>query len=108
MIEGKSHPDFDELATFSYSYGHTIGLIIAKIHAPDKTVAFVSDLIPGLAWMHLPVVMGYDRYPELTVNEKREFLEEAEAGRYQLFFTHDPQASFVSVHLDEKGRYFGR
>jgi len=31
---------------------------------------FAADLIPGRPWVHLPITMGYDRFPELLVDEK--------------------------------------
>jgi glyoxylase-like metal-dependent hydrolase (beta-lactamase superfamily II) len=99
LIEGETHPDFEDFVSFTYTYGHTIGLIISKIRAPGRTVVFVSDLIPGRPWLHPPVAMGYDRYPELTVNEKIAFLKEAEANNYQLFFTHDPEVGFATRKL---------
>jgi hypothetical protein len=37
-------------------------------------VVFCADLIPGRAWVHLPVTMGYDRYPERLIDEKQDFL----------------------------------
>src|SRR3982750_2035351 len=30
---------------------------------------------PGAAWVHLPITMGYDRYPELLIDEKKALLE---------------------------------
>ena len=39
--------------------------------------------------MHLPVTMGYDRYPERLIDEKRRFLTDKIARGVRLFFTHD-------------------
>ena len=33
-------------------------------------VVFAADLIPGRAWLHIPITMGYDRYPEQLVDER--------------------------------------
>ncbi len=60
---------------FDFSDGHTPGLALAEIGG-EGGVAFCSDLIPGRPWVHLPVTMGYDRYPELLIDEKRRFLED--------------------------------
>ena len=73
---------------FDFSDGHTPGLMLSEIGA-DGGVAFCSDLIPGRPWVHLPVTMGYDRYPELLIDEKQRFLEDKLARGVRLFFTHD-------------------
>jgi glyoxylase-like metal-dependent hydrolase (beta-lactamase superfamily II) len=73
---------------FDFSDGHTPGLALAELGG-EGGVAFCSDLIPGRPWVHLPVTMGYDRYPELLIDEKRRFLEDKIARGVRLFFTHD-------------------
>jgi glyoxylase-like metal-dependent hydrolase (beta-lactamase superfamily II) len=73
---------------FDFSDGHTPGLALAELGG-DGGVAFCSDLIPGRPWVHLPVTMGYDRYPELLIDEKQRFLEDKVARGVRLFFTHD-------------------
>ena len=73
---------------FDFSDGHTPGLMLSEIGG-DGGVAFCSDLIPGCPWVHLPVTMGYDRYPELLIDEKQRFLEDKLARGVRLFFTHD-------------------
>ena len=72
---------------FDYSDGHTPGLALAELGG-DRGVAFCSDLVAGRPWVHLPVTMGYDRYPELLIDEKQRFLEDKVARRVRLFFTH--------------------
>ena len=68
-------------------------------------VVFVGDLIPGRPWMHLPVTMGYDRFPELLIDEKRALLEDLLERDGLVFFTHDPQVALGRVVRDEKGRF---
>jgi len=58
LVEGDHHPDLRDVR-FRYSEGHTVGLMLSLI----EDVAVVADLIPGTPWLHLPVAMGYDRYP---------------------------------------------
>ena len=101
LVEGEEHSDLKGLVKFVYSYGHTVGLMLSTI----ENTTFVSDLIPGVPWIHLPVVMGYDRYPELTITEKQAFLEQAVKNQTRLFFTHDPEQPWAQVKLDAKGRY---
>jgi glyoxylase-like metal-dependent hydrolase (beta-lactamase superfamily II) len=88
---------------FDYSDGHTPGLALAEIGG-DGGVVFCSDLIPGRPWVHLPVTMGYDRYPELLIDEKRAFLEDKIARRVRLFFTHDLDCAVALPQSDADGR----
>src|SRR5262249_22316520 len=69
------------------------------------SVVFCADLIPGRPWVHLPVTMGYDRAPELLIDEKRAFLEDKLARGVRLFFTHDSGCALARVTRDEKGRF---
>jgi glyoxylase-like metal-dependent hydrolase (beta-lactamase superfamily II) len=87
-----------------YSDGHTPGLLLATVGG-DGGVVFCSDLIPGRPWVHLPVTMGYDRYPEHLIDEKRRFLDDKIARNVRLFFTHDTGCAAARVTRDAKGRY---
>jgi len=90
---------------FSFSDGHTPGLMLAEVVAADGGVVFCADLIPGRPWVHLPVTMGYDRAPELLIDEKRAFLEDKLARGVRLFFTHDTGCALARVTRDDKGRF---
>ncbi len=92
---------------FHYSDGHTPGLMLAEILGGQDRggVVFCADLIPGRPWVHLPVTMGYDRYPEVLIDEKRRFLEDKLARGVRLFFTHDVDCAMSEVQRDDKGRY---
>jgi glyoxylase-like metal-dependent hydrolase (beta-lactamase superfamily II) len=68
-------------------------------------VVFCADLIPGRFWVHLPITMGYDRWPEKLIDEKRIFLEDKLARDVQLFFTHDHDCALARVTRDERGRF---
>ena len=92
---------------FSWSEGHTPGLMLAEVGG-DGGFVFCSDLIPGRAWVHLPVTMGYDRYPERLIDEKRAFLDDKIARGVRLFFTHDPVCASALPVRDERGRYTTR
>ena len=93
---------------FSFSDGHTPGLMLAEIVMPRGGVVFCADLIPGRPWVHLPVTMGYDRAPEILIDEKREFLDDKFARDVRLFFTHDVGCALAHVTRDDKGRYATR
>lgn len=92
---------------FHYSEGHTPGLMLSEIVGEDEKggVVFCADLIPGRSWVHLPVTMGYDRYPERLIEEKKNFLDDKLARDVRLFFTHDVDCAMAQVQCDEKLRY---
>ncbi|MDX2094080.1 MAG: MBL fold metallo-hydrolase [Kofleriaceae bacterium] len=90
---------------FHRSAGHTPGLLLGEIAMPGGPVVFAADLIPGRAWVHLPITMGYDRYPELLIDEKAQLLSDLLARGGRLFFTHDPEIALGTVHRDAKGRF---
>jgi glyoxylase-like metal-dependent hydrolase (beta-lactamase superfamily II) len=88
------------------SDGHTPGLMLTEIPAKDGPVVFAADLIPGRAWMHLPITMGYDRYPERLIDEKTDLLTRLLEQRGRLFFTHDHEVALGRLGRDDKGRFF--
>lgn len=90
---------------FHFSDGHTPGLMLTEVAMPGGPVVYAGDLVPGTAWMHLPVTMGYDRNPELLVDEKRALLEGLLARAGRLFFTHDARTAMSSIGRDERGRF---
>ncbi len=87
------------------SDGHTPGLCLAEIPTEDGPVVFAADLIPGRAWMHLPITMGYDRYPERLIDEKEALLSDLLERGGRLFFTHDPEVAMAEVTRDDRGRF---
>ena len=105
LVDGEYSKTLGEQVRFHYSDGHTPGLMLSEIVVPGGGVVFCADLIPGRAWVHLPVTMGYDRYPERLIDEKRAFLDDKLERGVRLFFTHDPECALASVQRDEKGRY---
>lgn len=104
IVNGEYSATLGNAVRFSYSNGHTPGLMLAEIGG-DGGVVFCADLIPGRPWVHLPVTMGYDRYPELLIDEKRRFLDDKLARGVRLFFTHDAQCAMADVVRDDKGKF---
>jgi glyoxylase-like metal-dependent hydrolase (beta-lactamase superfamily II) len=90
---------------FHRSSGHTPGLLLTEVEMPDGPVVFAADLIPGAAWVHLPITMGYDRYPELLIDEKASLLGDLLERKGRLFFTHDPVVAMGTLTRDDKGKY---
>ena len=101
LVDGEYAKALGRSVRFSYSDGHTPGLMLAEVGG----VVFCADLIPGRYWVHLPITMGYDRFPEALIEEKRAFLEDKLARGIELFFTHDHDCALARVVRDERGRY---
>ena len=105
LVEGPSSATLGPNFSLSYSQGHTPGLMLTRIESPRGPVTFMGDLIPGVPWVHLPITMGYDRYPELLIDEKREMLERVMGEGGWAFFTHDPKVAAARITRDERGKF---
>jgi glyoxylase-like metal-dependent hydrolase (beta-lactamase superfamily II) len=112
IVEGGYSQALGRSVRFHYSDGHTPGLMLAEIVGPERVdgeahggVVFCADLIPGRPWVHVPITMGYDRNPELLIDEKRVFLEDKLARNVHLFFTHDPGCALAQVTRDARGKF---
>lgn len=106
LLEGSQHKALPEYLSFEYVDGHTPGSLVSFIDI-GFPLAFVADLIPGLPWMHLPITMGYDRFPEQLIDEKQRVLSFLLENKGGVFFTHDPKTAFAMVRKDEKERFYG-
>jgi glyoxylase-like metal-dependent hydrolase (beta-lactamase superfamily II) len=82
------------------SEGHTPGLLCYDLHYEGGRLVYVSDLIPGRPWVHLPISMGYDRYPELLIDEKDRLLASLDREHAWLYYVHDPQAAVSRLAYD--------
>ena len=82
--------------------GHTKGQQLVKISDSSETIVFCSDLIPLKSHLKLPWIMGYDLNAEITLSEKKKFLDQASAENWILFFYHDPDCVAVRVQKSEK------
>jgi glyoxylase-like metal-dependent hydrolase (beta-lactamase superfamily II) len=83
--------------------GHTNAMMLPKINYNGKTIVYMADLLPSVAHIPLPYVMGYDMFPFTTLNEKKVFFKEALAGNYVLFFEHDPFNECCNLKITERG-----
>ena len=101
LAEGEHVPVLGQAVRLTYSDGHTPGLMLAEVGG----VAFCADLIPGRFWVHLPITMGYDRWPEKLIDEKQAFLDDKLARGVRLFFTHDHDCALAGISRDARGRY---
>jgi glyoxylase-like metal-dependent hydrolase (beta-lactamase superfamily II) len=105
LVDSKTPPVLGADYEFLFSNGHTPGLMHTVVQMPESPVIFASDLIPGTSWVHLPVTMGYDRAPELLIDEKKKMLDYAIKKNAKLFFTHDPLVAMSHVQCDASGKY---
>lgn len=112
VVQGEYSRVLGRSVRFSFSDGHTPGLMLAEIVGqPGRDgrahggVVFCADLVPGRSWVHVPITMGYDRNAELLIDEKKQFLEDKLARNVHLFFTHDPQVALAQLQRDDKGRF---
>jgi glyoxylase-like metal-dependent hydrolase (beta-lactamase superfamily II) len=105
LVDGETSKILGEGYRFHRSSGHTPGLLLTEVEMPGGPVVFAADLIPGRPWVHLPITMGYDRYPEMLIDEKQALLSELLARHGRLFFTHDPSIALGTVARDAKGKF---
>jgi glyoxylase-like metal-dependent hydrolase (beta-lactamase superfamily II) len=89
---------------FHPSDGHTPGLMLTEVSTDEGPIVFASDLIPGRPWVRTAITMGYDRFPELLIDEKAALLEDLYRRNGRLFFTHDPGCAVCHLSKDEAGR----
>ncbi len=87
-----------------FSDGHTPGMLHATVRGAGASVFFAADLIPGVPWVHTPITMGYDRFPERLIDEKAALLERFVREGTHVFFTHDFEVACARV-LKENGRF---
>ena len=104
LVDGEYSRRLGKAVRFHYSQGHTPGLMLAEI-GDGAGLVFCADLIPGRPWVHVPITMGYDRYPERLIDEKRTFLEDMHARGVRLYFTHDAECAMARLQRDERGRF---
>lgn len=112
FLDGAHCDALGKAVRFHRSDGHTPGMMLAEILGPDVQggvhhggVVFCADLVPGLPWVHVPITMGYDRYPELIIDEKQAFLADMAERGVRLFLTHDPDVALAQVVRDAHGRF---
>jgi glyoxylase-like metal-dependent hydrolase (beta-lactamase superfamily II) len=105
LVEGRRSSTLGDGYRFHMSSGHTPGLLMTEVGASGGGIVFASDLIPGTPWVHAPITMGYDRFPELLIDEKLALLADLVERGGRLFYTHDPAVALSGVARDERGRY---
>ncbi len=105
LIDSETVAWLGPLFKFNFSDGHTPGMLMTEIVQDQGNLLFAADLVPGEAWVHVPISMGYDRFPEAVIDEKNAILERLYRENGRLFFTHDPKIATGKVSKNDKGRF---
>ena len=106
VADGEKSKTLGPAYSFTLSEGHTPGLMLTRVEGwSEGPVTFLGDLVPGAPWVHLPITMGYDRYPELLIDEKKGLLEKIRTEKGWAFFTHDPNVAASRIERDASGKY---
>jgi glyoxylase-like metal-dependent hydrolase (beta-lactamase superfamily II) len=84
--------------------GHTANMMCVKLSGGGKSAFFFADLIPTVAHLPLPWIMGYDLYPMTTLENKKKWIPQVVHGEWLALFGHD--ATMQAAYLREKeGRW---
>ncbi|MES2849811.1 MAG: MBL fold metallo-hydrolase [Bacteroidota bacterium] len=92
----------DDLSFIS-AHGHTDAMMLPVINYKGKTIVYMADLLPSVAHIPLPYVMGYDMFPLTTLHEKKVFLTDALNKEYVLYFEHDIKNECCTLQQTDKG-----
>jgi glyoxylase-like metal-dependent hydrolase (beta-lactamase superfamily II) len=72
------------------------------VRSEGETACFLADVMPTMAHLPLPWVMGYDVEPLVTLESKRALLRRAVDERWLLVSTHDPFVPWGYAAADGK------
>jgi glyoxylase-like metal-dependent hydrolase (beta-lactamase superfamily II) len=89
--------------------GHNADMCIVLLDGGGgERAVFWADLVPTVAHVPYPWIMGYDLYPMTTLESKRHWLPEAVAGRWIGLFEHDAEVPWATVVEERPGRFVAR
>ncbi len=80
--------------------GHTANMQCVKLSGGGKSAFFFADLVPTVAHLPLPWIMGYDLYPMTTLENKKRWIPEVVQEGSLALFGHDVKAP--SAYLRER------
>ena len=104
-VEGVSFTDDIKIR---FAYGHTDAMMLPQINYKGQTIVYMADLLPSIGHIPLPYVMAYDMFPLKTLNEKANFLKEAQENNYILMLEHDSVNECCTLQMTEKGIKFDK
>ncbi len=85
--------------------GHNADMCIVLLDGGGETAAWWSDLVPTVAHVPIPWVMGFDLFPMTTMENKLMWLPRAAEGGWLCFFGHETDAPAGRLLEDGPGRY---
>jgi methylmalonyl-CoA epimerase len=85
--------------------GHTGQHQIVFVESAGQTAVFVADLIPTIAHLQDPWIMGYDLFPMETLAFKKRFIRDAIEREYLVLFEHDPHVAAGYIREKNGKRY---
>jgi glyoxylase-like metal-dependent hydrolase (beta-lactamase superfamily II) len=91
---------------FIESHGHTPGMMLSYIQTRGLKMLFAGDIAPGHTWINLPITMGYDRFPERLVDEKKLTFQRVFKDEAWIFYTHDNTYAASKLLFDETSKRF--
>jgi glyoxylase-like metal-dependent hydrolase (beta-lactamase superfamily II) len=77
--------------------GHTRGHQGVFFDFPESRALYTVDLVPTVAHLPLPYIMGYDLDPLMTLETKRAILRDATREGWLLLLEHDPDHLAIRV-----------
>ncbi|MBU1344218.1 MAG: MBL fold metallo-hydrolase [Proteobacteria bacterium] len=107
LLTDKAVLNLDDLQIeFIESQGHTPGMILSYIQTQGRKMLFAGDIAPGHAWINLPITMGYDRFPEGLIDEKKQVFLRVFKDDAWIFYTHDNIYAASKLLFDETLKRF--
>lgn len=95
--------EFGDKISFKIVNGHTESQLIPIIKHKNNKIVYTADLVPSVGHIPIPYIPSYDTRPLLSMDEKKDFLEEAQLNNYILFFEHDAYNECCTVQDTLKG-----
>jgi len=83
--------------------GHTPGLQGVLLRGGGQTALFPSDLIPTVAHLPIPYIMGYDVLPLTTLETRKRVLPRVLREEWTLLLVHEP-ATPIGVLREDSGK----
>jgi glyoxylase-like metal-dependent hydrolase (beta-lactamase superfamily II) len=83
--------------------GHTPHHQSVLVRSGGETACYLADLVPTMAHVPLPWIMGYDVEPLVTLESKRNLLARAAEEDWLLVSTHDAATPWGYLAQGEKG-----
>jgi glyoxylase-like metal-dependent hydrolase (beta-lactamase superfamily II) len=103
FIEKKEGVHFTDNMAIHFVQGHTDDMMLPLINYNGTKILYCADLVPSLAHISLPWVMGYDMRPLNTLNEKEAMFKAAVENNWLLYFEHDRHNECCSLVQTDRG-----